>query len=65
MTHLLITLDGGLQLRIPDQEVPDQGSKVPTLTAVDGPPLTYAGCGLFQKLPIRTIEKQNSVAVTQ
>ena len=59
MTHLLITLDGGLQHRIPDQEVPDQDSKVPALTVVDGYPLTYAGCGFFQKFPIRTIENQN------
>ena len=29
MTYILLTLDGGLQLRSPDQEVPDQGSKVP------------------------------------
>ena len=65
MTHLLITLDRGLQLRGPDQEVPDQGSKVPALTVVDGHPLTDAGCGLFQKLPIRTIEKQNAAVVTQ
>ena len=49
----------------PYQEVPDQCSKVPALTVVDGHPLTDAGCGLFQKLPIRSIEEQNPVAVTQ
>ena len=64
MTHLLLTLDGTLQLSSQDQEVPNQGSKVPTLTIVDAS-LTYAGCGLFKKFPIRTIENQNAVVVTQ
>ena len=39
--------------------------KVPTLTVVHGRPFTDAGCGLFQKLPIRSIELQNPAVVKQ
>ena len=65
MTHLLITVDGNLQFRSRDTEVPDQGVNVSALTVVDGHLLTYAGFELFQKLSIRTVERENAVVVTQ